>query len=325
MQLTALGRDAVPQRAQSDTGACGALDAVCGARLSRLLRIEAHAVVYDVGEQSVLQERQGDGRTVGLCVPQHIGQARLHRAQDQHRLAAGHGPRATADAQPAPQLQPLRSRLRLGLPTGPAQLVEKSRILLLTGLQDRDELPGLVQVVPCGAHHRAQLVPSHRDGARVEAGDRGTAHQHDACQPLGERVMDVAGQLLPLDERTCLPLGGDQLLAGALQVCHRLPQRPVLPVQDSVGLRHQSGADCSDERSDHRGGMVSSGLVPEREGDGRRQTGDGDDGPGGTQQVQVQEEQREGDPGEVCTDGQQPAPQAGDHEQPHQRAAPPDR
>ena len=136
--------------------------------------------------------------------------------------------------------------------------------------------------------------------------------------------MDLACQPLPLGERPRLPLDGDQLLAGSLQIRHRLTQGPVLSVHDPVGLRHQPRAGRSDDRSDHRGGMVAAGLIPECQDDGGGEAGNGDHGPGSAQQVKVQEEQWEGHPGEVRTDGQQSGPQSGDHEQPYQGAVSPE-
>src|SRR5690606_499891 len=274
--------------------------------------VESGAVVDDVEGDMIAEVAEGDLDTGGAGVADGVGEGGLGDAQQGDLVCGGQRQGVTGEVEACGD----------GVPggSGGAQALQGARqggVLQGGRGEGGDEAAGFGEVVHGGL---ACLVHVAGSGAFLSAGQGafgGAQEQLDAGQPLGEGVVDLAGQAFAFGQYTGGVLGTGQVDAGGGEFHDQATALFALTEQCLVSPHHRDGDRGSQSWAD-RHGEAERALMGCEAGD-RREGGRGHGGQTGAarQQVELEEEQREGDPDGVGGQRQQRQP-AGTHGgQPH--------
>ena len=144
---------------------------------------------------------------VGVLAPT-LASASWHTRSSTTSVAIGSGRGAPDTAE---------ARVHARCPRQPAQRVGQRAAVELRGGQVVHQDPRLGQVLPGGPGREVQ-VPARARMRAVQVG-LGRLDQHeDAGEALGQRVVDIGGEPLPLGHPSGLVLRGRQLVLGRLEL-----------------------------------------------------------------------------------------------------------
>ena len=178
-----------------------------------------------------------------------------------------------------------------------------------------DEAASLGQVGHCRLAGGDDLLAS-GVGVGADGALRRPQEQLDAGQPLRQGVVDLPGEALSLGEDAGGSLRLSEVVAGGGQLGDQEPALLALAVQGLVPSHRGHDDRGADERAQDAADLHAAGVP---RGPADRHQGRHDDGrqTPPARQVQLEEEQREGEPHRVRSQDHQPEPSSEQGGQPH--------
>lgn len=253
----------------------------------------------------------------------HVGERRLGHAQERDLDRGRDGPGVAVDVQGRAyaglRAQPLEEPPDRG---GQRRLLQRGR------REGGDDAAGLLEVVDGGG-----LDLREQGFARGGVGRSGAGQQHDRAQALGKGVVDVAGDAGALGGDPGLALGGGELVVhghqvvlGGDELLDEAPAVLALSEHPQVGGTRPDRDQRPEHRPEHHAGAqrLRTGPAQLRDDHHHRHRGGQRVGDQGRQHQDADQDEREGQPGELGRHHQHDhGPEPHEDAHPHQRRGAP--